>query len=307
MSKDIEPVISRFLRYVNVDTQSNPRSKKTPSSNGQTRLAKMLNNELVLMGANDVIIDEYGYVYATLPATATRPDGTELPTLGFIAHMDTSPASSGRNVQPQVFRDYQGGPLAINVAEDIILSPHTYPALSNCIGRDLITSDGTTLLGADDKAGIAEIMAMAETLLGDENIEHPRIRIAFTIDEEIGRSFENFDIKTFDADYAYTVDGSGNWGKIEYENFNAAKALVTTHGVSIHPGNAKGVMKNATVIAMEFFDALPPTSVPRTPRATAVSSCWRGCRATWARHRPATSSATIAAGSSNPRSSSCIP
>lgn len=262
MSKDIESVATRFLRYVEIDTQSDPRSKKVPSSHGQQRLAKMLNNELVLMGASDVIIDESGYVFATLPATATHSDGTALPTLGLIAHMDTSPACSGRGIRPHVFRDYQGGPLAINVEDDIMLSPHTSPSMLDCLGCDLITTDGTTLLGADDKAGIAEIMCMAQTLLDDPEIAHPRIRIAFTIDEEIGRSFENFDIRTFDADYAFTVDGSGQWGKIEYENFNSAKAVVTVHGMSIHPGNAKGVMKNATTIAMEFFYSLPANERP---------------------------------------------
>lgn len=257
-----QSVLKRFLRYVSVDTQSDSASDRTPSSRGQERLAEILSNELDSIGAQDVRIDSNGCVYATIPATTRRPNGSELPTLGFIAHMDTSPACSGRDVRPQLFRDYQGGPLALNVEQDIILSPHTYPELLDCVGGDIITSNGTTLLGADDKAGIAEIMCMAETLLGDPEIPHPRIRVAFTTDEEIGRSFEHFDVRGFGADYAYTVDGTGYWGKIEYENFNAATAIVDFSGVSIHPGSAKGIMRNANIIAMEYFNALPPNERP---------------------------------------------
>jgi tripeptide aminopeptidase len=252
-----ESVVKRFLRYISIDTQSDPRSTRVPSTRGQERLAELLYSELVACGASDVRIDSHSCVYATIPATTRRADGTELPTLGFIAHMDTSPACSGRDIRPQVFRDYQGGPLALNVEQDIILSPRTHPELLDCIGGDIIASDGTTLLGADDKAGIAEIMCMAETLLNDPSIAHPRIRIAFTVDEEIGHSFENFDVRGFNADYAYTVDGTGYWGKIEYENFNAATAIVDFTGVNAHPGSAKGVMRNASIIAMKYFNALP--------------------------------------------------
>lgn len=262
MNHETETVVQRFLRYVTVDTQSDPHSDKVPSTRGQLKLAKMLSSELTTMGAADVLVDEHGYVFATIPATATHSDGADLPTLGFIAHMDTSPACPGHGVQPQVFRNYQGGPLALNVEKDIILSPRTYPELLDYVGCDIITSDGTTLLGANGKAGIAEIMTMAHTLLSHPDIRHPRIRLAFTIDAEIGRSFSSFDIKTLDADYAYTVNGDGSWEKIEYENFNAAKAIVTVHGLSVHPGNAKGIMRNASVIAMEFFHALPINERP---------------------------------------------
>jgi tripeptide aminopeptidase len=262
MNHETETVVQRFLRYVAVDTQSDPHSDKVPSTRGQLKLAKMLSTELTAMGAADVLVDEHGYVFATIPATATHSDGADLPTLGFIAHMDTSPACPGHGVQPQIFRNYQGGPLALNVEKDIILSPRTYPELLDYVGCDIITSDGTTLLGANGKAGIAEIMTMAHTLLSHPDIRHPRIRLAFTIDAEIGRSFSSFDIKTLDADYAYTVNGAGHWEKIEYENFNAAKALVTVHGLSVHPGNAKGLMRNASVIAMEFFHALPVNERP---------------------------------------------
>ena len=196
MNHETETVVQRFLRYVAVDTQSDPHSDKVPSTRGQLKLAKMLSTELTAMGAADVLVDEHGYVFATIPATATHSDGADLPTLGFIAHMDTSPACPGHGVQPQIFRNYQGGPLALNVEKDIILSPRTYPELLDYVGCDIITSDGTTLLGANGKAGIAEIMTMAHTLLSHPDIRHPRIRLAFTIDAEIGRSFSSFDIKT---------------------------------------------------------------------------------------------------------------
>ncbi|MEG0853200.1 MAG: tripeptide aminopeptidase PepT, partial [Angelakisella sp.] len=228
-------VTDNFLRYVQIDTESVPDATCFPSSEKQFRLAELLVQELNAMGAADVRLDDHCYVYACIPATTDK----KLPTLGFIAHMDTAPAVTGKNVHPQITKNYDGGDILLNAKKGITLSPAEYESLQHYVGQDIITSDGTTLLGADDKAGIAEIMAMASHLLSHPEIPHGKIVIAFTPDEEVGNGVEHFDVVGFGADYAYTVDG-GELGEIEYENFNAANVKVAINGVSIHPGSAKG-------------------------------------------------------------------
>ena len=204
------------------------------------------------MGAEDVRLDEHAYVYGSIPATTDKP----VPVLGLIAHMDTAPAFSGTGVRPQIIRGYDGGDILMNPETGLTLSPAAYPEMLRYKGQDLITTDGTTLLGADDKAGVAEIMALAEYLLSHPEIPHGAIKIAFTPDEEVGHGADAFDVKGFGADVAYTVDG-GELGELEYENFNAASAKVKVHGLSIHPGSSKGRMKNAILMAMEFHSLLP--------------------------------------------------
>lgn len=252
-------VLERFLRYVKIDTQSNDQSDVFPSTPKQKNLARLLADELVKIGADDVFFDEiYGYVYAVIPAT----DGGENPkTLGFIAHMDTSPDVSGFDVKPQIIENYNGEDIVLNAEQNIILQTGEFPEILNYIGKTLITTDGTTLLGADDKAGVAEIMTMADYLLSHPEIKHGKIAVAFTPDEEIGAGVEHFDLVRFGADYAYTVDG-GEIGELEYENFNAASAVITVSGVSVHPGSAKDKMKNANRIAFEFNSLLPQNAVP---------------------------------------------
>jgi len=250
MTKTIE----NFLRYVKVDTQSSEESTTTPSTMKQHNLAEMLVKELEAIGAIEITYDkEHCYVYATIPATAGYEEG---PVLGFIAHMDTSPAVTDTNVQPRIVEAYDGGDIVLNVKEKIIMRVADFPELAKYKGQDLIVTDGTTLLGADDKAGIAEIMAMAEYLLTNPDSKHGKIRIGFTPDEEVGCGADYFDVALFGADYAYTVDG-GALGELEYENFNAAGAKLHVYGRSVHPGSAKGKMKNAILIAQEFQSLLP--------------------------------------------------
>lgn len=251
-------VLERFLKYVKVDTQSVEDVENFPSSEKQKNLGRMLLEELRELGAEDTVMDENGYVYAKLPAT---DGGKETKTLGFLAHMDTSPDASGEGVKPQLFSNYDGGDILLNEEKHIVLSPKEYPELSRYIGQTIITTDGTTLLGADDKAGVAEIMTMAEYLLTHPELAHGPIAIAFTPDEEVGRGVDFFNLKQFGADVAYTVDGGG-LGELEYENFNAASLSVTVHGVNVHPGEAKNKMKNAIRIAMEFDGMLPGTEKP---------------------------------------------
>ena len=250
MTKTIE----NFLRYAAVDTQSAEGVSTTPSTAKQHDLAKILVRELEELGACDIIYDtEHCYVYAGIPAAV----GCEsAPVVGFIAHMDTSPAVTDTGVRPRIVENYDGGDILLNREENIVMRPHDFPELLNYKGQDLIVTDGTTLLGADDKAGIAEIMAMAEYLLQHPECRHGRIRIAFTPDEEVGNGAEHFDVKLFGADFAYTVDG-GALGELEYENFNAAGATLHIRGRSVHPGSAKGKMKNAILIAQEFQSLLP--------------------------------------------------
>ena len=245
-------VLERFLRYISVDTQSDDNSPTTPSTSKQFDLAKMLVKELKELGIKDAAVDENCYVMATLPANTDK----KVPVIGFISHVDTSPDMSGANVKPQIIEKYQGGDIVLNKEKDIVLSPKIFPELEEHIGQTLITTDGTTLLGADDKAGIAEIMTAISYLIKHPEIKHGTIKIGFTPDEEIGRGVDKFDVKKFGADYAYTMDG-GSLGELEYENFNAAKATITIQGRNVHPGYAKHKMHNAILMAMEFNAMLP--------------------------------------------------
>ena len=247
-------VIEKFLNYVKIDTRSDENSTACPTTAKQHNLAKLLVKELEEMGAEDITYDtEHCYVYATVPAAK----GCEnRPVLGFIAHMDTSPAVTGENVKPRIIENYDGKDIVLNEEKNIVMKVSDFPELVEYTGKRLIVTDGTTLLGADDKAGIAEIMTMAEQLLSHKEIPHGKIRIGFTPDEEVGAGADHFDVKLFGADYAYTVDG-GKLGELEYENFNAAGATVTFHGRSVHPGDAKNKMVNALLLAMEFQNMLP--------------------------------------------------
>ena len=245
-------VTDRFLTYISYDTQSKEGAEEMPSTRSQLALAEKLAEELKQMGASQVRMDAYGYVYAKIPSNTNR----DIPALGFIAHMDTAPALSGKDVKPQIIHNYDGGAICLNAEESVFLSPEDFPELADYKGQTLITTDGTTLLGADDKAGVAEIMTMAAWLLAHPEKEHGDICIAFTPDEEVGRGADRFDVKGFGAAGAYTVDG-GALGELEYENFNAAAVRLSIQGASIHPGSAKGKMKNAILIGMEFQSLLP--------------------------------------------------
>lgn len=248
-------VIEKFLRYVKIDTQSDDTTGTSPSTMKQHDLAKLLVSELKEIGASDIIYDEaHCYVYATIPSNIN--DGKDRPAIGFISHMDTSDEVSGKNVKPRIVEKYDGKDIVLNDKEKVILSPIDFPELSNHVGEDLIVTDGTTLLGADDKAGVAEIMTMAEILLTNPDLPHGEIKIAFTPDEEIGAGTAFFDVAKFGAKYAYTVDG-GKLGDLEYENFNAASGMITVHGRSVHPGDAKNKMINAALICYEFHALLP--------------------------------------------------
>lgn len=252
----MEKVIENFLRYVKIDTRSEDNDKH-PSTEKQHVLAKLLYEELLAMGAKDVVYDrEHCYVYATVPGNT---NGCK--TLGFIAHMDTSPDVTDTGVNPRIVKQYDGKDIVLSEENHIVLSPKEFPSLLLYKGKDLIVTDGRTLLGADDKAGIAEIMAMAEFLLKNPDIPHATIKIGFTPDEEVGAGADFFDLSLFDADFAYTVDG-GRIGELEYENFNAAGARVIFHGRSVHPGDAKGKMKNAILLAQEFQSLLPVEQNP---------------------------------------------
>ncbi|MDO4567979.1 MAG: peptidase T [Clostridia bacterium] len=250
----METVIDRFLRYVSFDTQSDHESETTPSTDKQKALARQLVKELLDMGVKNARMDEYGYVYASIPANV---DG--VPSLGFIAHMDTSPDAPGANIVPRIVANYDGGDIQLNGST--VLSSRDYPRLAKYAGTDMIVTDGTTLLGADDKAGIAEIMTLAAILAVDPTIEHGEICIAFTPDEEVGRGTDKFDVEGFGAQFAYTVDG-GELGTIEYENFNAATAKVRVRGLGIHPGGAKNHLINSIHVAKEFDAMLPAAQRP---------------------------------------------
>jgi len=249
-------VTDRFLRYVKVDTQSVEESTEATTL-GQLELAKILVQELRNLDLADVSLDENGYVMAHLPANTDK----SIPVLGFIAHLDTSPDMSGKCLNPQIIKDYDGGDIILHQEKKILLSSKDFPELKNYIGQTLITTDGTTLLGADDKAGIAEIITAVEYLKNHPEIVHGRICIAFTPNEEVGRGTDHFSIERFGADFAYTVDG-GPIGELEYENFNAAGAIVSVQGRNIHPGSAKGKMINAILLAQEYIDQLPKTETP---------------------------------------------
>lgn len=246
--------IENFLQYVTIDTQSCEDTGTAPSTAKQHDLAKLLVSQLTEMKAAEITYDkEHCYVYASIPAAAGFEKS---PVLGFIAHMDTSPAVTGANVKPRIIQNYDGGDILLNEKDEIVLSASDFPELSRYKGQDLIVTDGTTLLGADDKAGVAEIMAMAEHLLTHPEIPHGKIRIGFTPDEEIGSGADHFDVALFGADFAYTVDG-GELGELEDETFNAAGAKLIVHGRNVHPGSAKGKMVNAILIAQEFQSLLP--------------------------------------------------
>ena len=253
-------VSQRFLKYVSFDTQAAEDQDCYPSTSKQLTFAtEVLKQECIDVGLSDVEVDKYGYVTATLPANTDK----ECPTIAFIAHMDTSPDVSGENVKPQVIEDYDGSD--IKLKNGVVLSPNEFTSLKNYIGQDLITTDGTTLLGADNKAGIAEILESMDYLIKHKEIPHGTIKVAFTPDEEVGRGVDFFDVEKFKADFAYTVDG-GELGELECETFNAARARITIHGKNIHPGHAYNVMKNAGLIAVEFIDKLPHDETPATTR-----------------------------------------
>ncbi|HSG29612.1 MAG TPA: peptidase T, partial [Candidatus Krumholzibacterium sp.] len=250
-------VVKRFLEYVSIDTKSDEESKTVPSTEAQFDLARKLVEELKGLGLKDASVDDKCYVMATLEANTDR----KIPVIGLIAHLDTSPDMSGAGVKPKIVEDYDGGDIVLNEKEKIVLSPGDFPELSYYVGQTLITTDGTTLLGADDKAGIAEIMAALHHLADNPAIEHGTIRIGFTPDEEIGRGADHFDVKKFGAELAYTLDG-GRIGELEFENFNAAKATILVKGRNVHPGYAKDKMINSMVIAMEFDGMLPSAQRP---------------------------------------------
>lgn len=249
-------VIEKFLRYVKIDTQSREEhSQNVPSTDKQRVLAKLLFQELMDLGASDVRYDEeHSYVYAVIPSNLDEK--AKVPAVGFIAHMDTSDAVSGENVNPRIIENYDGKDIILNEENNIVTYVSEFPVLKDCIGKTLIVTDGNTLLGGDDKAGVAEIMAMAEYFLNNKEVKHGKICIGFTPDEEVGNGVEYFDIKGFGADYAYTVDG-GELGDMSYECFNAAGAKVTVTGKSTHPGYAKGIMKNAAMMVNEFVSLVP--------------------------------------------------
>lgn len=250
-------VVERFLKYVKIDTQADPESDSFPSTKKQFNLAKVLVEEMNELGLENVSLDEYGYVMGTLSANTEK----KVPTIGFIAHMDTSPDMSGKDVKPQFIENYDGGDIELNKDNNVVLSPEQFPELKNYIGNTLITTDGTTLLGADDKGGIAEILTAVHCLKKNPQIEHGTIRIAFTPDEEIGKGAKHFDLEKFNADFAYTIDGS-KLGELVYENFNATNARVTIQGINVHPGRAKDRMKNSITIAMELQSMLPASQKP---------------------------------------------
>lgn len=254
----MQHIINRFLSYVRIDTQSDPNSNTTPSTEKQWHLAIELVDELKEIGMQEVTIDENAYIMATLPGTTDK----KVPTIGFISHFDTTPDFSGTDVNPLIIENYDGKDIILNTEKNIILSPDYFEDLLQYTGQTLITTDGTTLLGADDKAGITEIMTAMEYLIQHPEIKHGDIRIGFTPDEEIGRGAHKFDVEKFGADWAYTMDGS-QIGELEYENFNAAGAKVTITGKSVHPGYAKDKMVNAISIAKDFMEILPPEETPQ--------------------------------------------
>lgn len=253
----MQEIIDRFISYVTIDTESDPNSNTCPSTEKQWDLANKLVEELNEMGMEDVSIDEHAYVMATLPSNVEH----DVPTIGFVSHFDTTPDFTGANVKPQIIENYDGSDIVLNEKENIILSPNYFEDLLLYKGQTIITTDGTTLLGADDKAGITEIMSAMKYLIEHPEIKHGKIRVGFTPDEEIGRGAHKFDVEKFGADWAYTMDGS-QVGELEYENFNAAGAKIKVNGKIVHPGYAKGKLINSILIANEFIAALPSNDVP---------------------------------------------
>lgn len=253
----MENLINRFIKYAKVYTTSDEDSTTTPSTQRQKNLAKILVEDLKEIGIDNAYMDDNSYVYGFVPANTDKICNT----IGFIAHMDTAPAASGENVKPQIHKNYNGEDIILNKEKNIVLSIKEFPYLKDQIGKTLITADGTTLLGADDKAGIAEIIEAIKYIIENKEIEHGPIAIGFTPDEEVGRGADLFDVKKFNANFAYTIDG-GHVGELEYENFNAAGAIVNIRGKSVHPGSAKDILINATTIGMEFHSLLPEDEVP---------------------------------------------
>ena len=252
-------ITERFLSYVAFDTQSSEESTTTPSTHKQFDLATHLVDELKALGLTEVEMDDMGYVYATLPANTDE----DIPTIGFIAHMDTSPDASGADIKPRIVRAYDGKDLVLDAEAGIVTDVKTFPEMLDHVGEDIIVTDGHTLLGADDKAGIAEIVSAMEYLLEHPEIKHGKVRVGFNPDEEIGLGAHHFDVKKFGCDWAYTMDG-GELGEIEFENFNAAGAKIEINGVSVHPGYAKGKMVNAALVAADFVHRMPATETPAT-------------------------------------------
>lgn len=257
MSEFKEDMLQRFLKYVTFDTESRDDADCVPTTDGQMVFARFLKEELLSMGLSDVVLDEKGYLYATLPANCSK----QLPVIGFIAHLDTSPDMSGKNVVPRVVESYGGGDIVLNEKEGIVLSTADFPEILAYEGHDIVVTDGLTLLGADDKAGVAEIVSAIAYLQAHPEIEHGTVRIAFNPDEEIGRGAHNFDVKLFGCDWAYTVDGSAE-GELEFENFNAGSANFVIQGRNVHPGYAKGKMLNALRVAAAIVAAVPSQESP---------------------------------------------
>jgi len=255
----MEKLIERFIKYIQIDSQSNPESDTTPSTEKQWNIARILADDLKEIGMQDVDLDENGYVYATLPSNMDK----EVPTIGFIAHYDTAPDYSGANVNPQFFENYDGSDIVLNKDKGLVLSPSYFPELKNYVGETLIHTDGNSLLGADDKAGVAEIMDAMDYLIKHPEIKHGKIRVGFNPDEEIGMGADKFDVEKFGADWAYTMDGSVV-GELEFENFNAAGAKVKINGKSVHPGYAKDKMINSMLIAADFINRFPKDETPQT-------------------------------------------
>lgn len=253
----MQHIIDRFISYITIDTESDPNSQTTPSTEKQWNLANKLVEELKTIGLDEVTIDDKAYIMATLPSNVDH----EVPTIGFVSHFDTSPDFSGANVKPQIIENYDGKDIVLNAEKNIILSPNYFKDLLQYKGQTIITTDGTTLLGADDKAGITEIVSAMEYLIQHPEIKHGKIRIGFTPDEEIGRGAHHFDVEKFGAQWAYTMDGS-QIGELEYENFNAAGAKITFKGKSVHPGYAKGKMINSMLLANDFINELPKGETP---------------------------------------------
>lgn len=250
-------IVDRFFKYVKIDTQSDENNTETPSTQKQFDLAREVEKEMIEMGLSDVSLDENCYLMATLPANTDK----EVPTIGFVAHFDTSPDMSGKNVSPRIVENYDGTDIILNEELNIVTSPKDFPELLKFVGDDIIVTDGTTLLGADDKAGIAEIMDAMQYLINNPQIKHGKIRIGFTPDEEIGRGADKFDVEKFGAEWAYTMDGS-EIGELEYENFNAAAAKISIQGRNVHPGYAKNKMINALHVANELVQMLPVNERP---------------------------------------------
>ena len=250
-------LVDRFLEYVKFDTQSDELTNETPSTPGQMVFAKYLKEQLEAMGLEEITLDDNGYLMATLPSNCEK----EVPTIGFIAHLDTSPDMSGKDIKPRIVEKYPGGDIVLNAEQNIVLSPKDFPELLDYIGEDLIVTDGTTLLGADDKAGIAEIITGVAYLQAHPEIKHGKVRIAFNPDEEIGLGAHKFDVERFGAEWGYTMDG-GAVGELEFENFNAASARVTLRGRNVHPGSAKDKMINSILLGQEFMSLLPSDETP---------------------------------------------